>query len=142
MNATLLADPKLVTPQASLDAPSSRFTEIRPRSGVIVGGIALGALFGIAGVGIVVVILQTARNPLWCVLGFALVLVGVAIMLLMRRLASLRILVSDHGLAILTLGPGRPGRCYHIQSPGLQPRAAARRVPDQNGYDKRASESH
>jgi hypothetical protein len=101
--------------------PVRSVREITPKSGRIIGGMALGGLCALAGAGIVVGILQTAGNPLWCVPGLVLVLLGVAIVLVMKRFASLRLLVSEDGIANVRLGGERGGRCYRVETGGWQP---------------------
>jgi hypothetical protein len=90
-------------------------TEITPKSGRIIEGIALGGLFGIAGAGIMIGTLQTASNPLWCLPGLGLLLVSVVIIAVMKRLAALRVLVTADGFAVLSVGEGRATRCYRIE---------------------------
>jgi hypothetical protein len=122
MQLTCEANPKpLCLPQCPLHTPGNEVREITPKSGRIIGGIAVGGLFGIAGAGIVVGILETAGNPLWCLLGVGMLLLGAAIIVVMKRLASLRVLVTAEGIAIASLGNGKPGRCYRIEHTGLQP---------------------
>jgi hypothetical protein len=122
MQQTLEANPKLLGPcPTPLSASRNAVTEITPKSGRIIGGIALGGLFGIAGAGIMVGILETASNPLWCLPGLGLLVLGLALIVVMIRLASLRILVTAEGIAIASLGQGKAGRCYRIETTGFQP---------------------
>jgi hypothetical protein len=116
MYQTSQADSKALEPRpTSLHAAGGAVTEITPKTGRIIGGITLGGLFGIAGAGIVIGTLQTMSNPLWCLPGLGLLLVGVVMIVVMKRLAALRVLVTADGFAVLSLGEGRAARCYRIE---------------------------
>jgi hypothetical protein len=84
---------------------------------VLLAGAGCGILLGGAGVGLVAGVLRTGSHPLWCLLGLGLLAAGASLLLLVKRLASLRLWVTSRGLILVTLGTGDSCRCFQVESP-------------------------
>jgi tetratricopeptide (TPR) repeat protein len=101
--------------------------------GRILLGTGLGILLGVAGGAILITVLEAGVNRLWGLLGLALLLAGGCILVLMKLLASLRLCISPQGFVVATLGAGRPGRCFRIES--LEP-AGKQSTPARHADDR------
>src|SRR5690242_11945389 len=102
--------------RTALSCSGGVVSEFRPRPARLVLGVGLGAVIGAFGVGVLASVFRLGAHPLWYLLGLALLLAGAAILFLMHRLASLRVLVSVNGFAIATLGKGDGCRCFRIDA--------------------------
>jgi tetratricopeptide (TPR) repeat protein len=121
IEATAATPPPPGTVPGSMGSAAAEFKVTRGR---ILLGTGLGILLGVAGCGFLAGVLESGSNRLWGLLGLALLLTGGCVLILMKLIASLRLWVSPQGYVVATLGKGRVGRCFRIQS--LEP---AREVP-------------
>jgi tetratricopeptide (TPR) repeat protein len=90
--------------------------EFKVQRGRILAGTGVGAFLGLAGLCIVVGVLESGSNLVWALVGLSFLLAGGCLLILMKLLASLRIWVSPQGFVVATLGRGRWGRCFRIES--------------------------
>jgi hypothetical protein len=102
--------------------------EFKVNRGRIVVGAGVGILLSLAGIAVLVGVLESGSNRLWGLLGFGLLLAGGCVLVLVKVLASLRLWVSPQGFVVATLGKGHPGRCFRIES--LEPTGAGRTPAD------------
>jgi hypothetical protein len=111
----------------TLGAVSDQAAEFKLKPGVVLAGAGCGVLLGGGGVGLVADVLRTAGHPLWCLLGLGLLGAGAGLLLLAKRLASLRLWVTPRGLILVTLGTGDSCRCFRVESaePAAQEDVAA-----------------
>jgi hypothetical protein len=114
MDKILQPNPRVLQ---ALRAVPNQVAEFRLKLGTLRAGAVCGLLLGGAGVGLVAGVLQSDGNPCWCLLGLGLLPLGGSLMLLMKRLESMRIWVAPRGLIFITLGTGDGCRCFRVESP-------------------------
>jgi hypothetical protein len=114
----------------ALGAMSDQAAEFKLKPGVVLAGAGCGVLLGAAGVGLVADALRTAGHPLWCLLGLGLLGAGAGLLLLVKRLTSLRVWVTPRGLILVTLGTGDSCRCFRVESAEPAEREALAATPD------------
>jgi hypothetical protein len=102
--------------RAALTQPSQAVAELKPNRRRLLAGIALGLSLVLAGAGLVAGACWAGWSPWVRLPGLALALAGTGLILVMKRLASLRVWVSPNGFAIVTLGTGDRCCCYRIES--------------------------
>jgi hypothetical protein len=107
--------------QAIPEVTNDRVAEFKLRHGYIVWGLVAGIVLGATGAGLAVSCFWTSAFLPWGLLGLSLGLAAASWLLLVRQLASLRVLVPAQGFAILTLGVGNAQRCYRIEEPLAAP---------------------
>jgi hypothetical protein len=123
--------------QAIPEVTHNRATEFKLRHGYIAVGLVAGIALGAAGAGLVASCFWTGAYLPWGVAGLGFGLTAVSWLLVVRQLASLRVLIAPQGFAILTLGAGNACRCYRIEEslaawvtqPSSEPSAAS--APEQ-----------
>jgi hypothetical protein len=113
----------------SLQAASNECAEFKLKTGVIVCGIGCGLLFSGAGVALMAGVLRAGGHPCWCLPGTGLTILGMSLILLMKRLATLRIWVGPQGILLITLATGKSCRCYRVESPEPAPQVLGTRDP-------------
>jgi hypothetical protein len=101
----------------ALHGLSDQAAEFKLKPAVVLAGAGCGVLLGAAGVVVVAGVQASAGQPLWCLPGFGLLTAGAGLVLLVRRLASLRLWVTPGGLILVTLGTGDSCRCFRVESP-------------------------
>jgi tetratricopeptide (TPR) repeat protein len=116
MDQKLQAAMATAPPPAAPGPCGSGAAEFKVHRSRILAGAGVGALLGLAGLCIVVGVLESGSNPAWALLGLGFLLAGGCLFLLMKILASLRVWVSPEGFVVATLGRGRWGRCFRIES--------------------------
>jgi hypothetical protein len=88
--------------------------EFRIKPGRIAAWLACGILAVLLGLILVAVALELHTRALWYLPGLGLLLAGLGVVFVVRRLASLRVLVFPQGPVIAVMGEGSACRCYRI----------------------------
>jgi hypothetical protein len=86
--------------------PAAGVAEVKPRPWRIALAVAGALCLSLAGDGILWQVLRPGGPLLWTLAGLALLLVGVGLLLAVRRLAALRLWLSPDGFVVATRGDG------------------------------------
>jgi hypothetical protein len=109
------SDQKLLEPLQSIPIPFGNVAaELRIKRGRILAAWAFSAFLALLGLGLVAVAFEIHTQVLWYLPGLSLLLAGLGLVYLVKRLATLRVLVFPRGPVIAVVGQGSACRCYWL----------------------------
>jgi hypothetical protein len=115
MDQFVRPDPSHLEPLRSIPLPLSNVAaELRIKRGRIRAAWIFSAFLALVGLGLVAVAFEVHSRVLWYLPGLGLLLAGLGLVFLVKRVASLRVLVFPHGLVIAVVGQGSACRCYRL----------------------------